>query len=347
MVETMTRPFRSGPDAPRWRRRFAAPALAGLVIGAMVVLLGLRLDLFGQSAAGGATTELFSTPHVLFRSLEPGKDYLRIASVPTSDTSAPRAVSKERCQRLAAGPRMALCVKMGRSPAAPYEAAVLGADLSQQGHEAVNGTPSRARVSPDGKYYATTTFIDGHSYISLGFSTETVISHLDGRPVGNLEDFTFTINGEKNTRSDRNAWGVTFAQDSNTFFATMATNGRTYLVRGDLRSRTLTAVRDNAECPSLSPDGTTLVYKKRVGLTTDRAWRLHALDLRTGRERPLGEERSIDDQVAWLDDSHVMYAVAKPGETRTAADVYVAPLDGGPPRLLLRDADSPTVSGSF
>ena len=36
---------------------------------------------------------------------------------------------------------------------------------------------------------------------------------------------------------DRNYWGVTFAADSNTFYATLLTNGHTYLIKGDLARR--------------------------------------------------------------------------------------------------------------
>lgn len=35
-------------------------------------------------------------------------------------------------------------------------------------------------------------------------------------------------------------------------------------MRGDVTARTLTTVHRNVECPSLSPDGTRVAYKKRV-----------------------------------------------------------------------------------
>jgi hypothetical protein len=206
--------------------------------------------------------------------------------------------------------------------------------------------PSRARVAPDGRHFATTVFVSGHNYISLGFSTETVIYRADGRPIGNVEKFTFRINGREDTSVDRNVWGVTFAADSRLFFATVAASGRTYLVRGDLHARTLTALRENAECPSLSPDERTVVYKRRVGSTADQAWRFHALNLQTGQERPLGEHRSVDDQVAWLNNSEVLYAVPTVTDGRTTADIWAAPINGGAPRLLIRNADSPTVVGT-
>jgi hypothetical protein len=66
-------------------------------------------------------------------------------------------------------------------------------------------------------------------------------------------------------------------------------------------------------------------------------WRLHVLDLRSLRDRPLAERRSIEDQAEWLDDAHVPYGDGN--------DVWVARADGGGrPRRLLRRADSATVS---
>ncbi|HEY7102168.1 MAG TPA: hypothetical protein VH573_11065 [Mycobacteriales bacterium] len=65
------------------------------------------------------------------------------------------------------------------------------------------------------------------------------------------------------------------------------------------------------------------------------------LDLRTGVETPLPETRSIDGQLAWLDDQHVMYGVPRGSSGRI--DVWVSPLTGGTPRPLVPDADSPAA----
>jgi hypothetical protein len=62
-----------------------------------------------------------------------------------------------------------------------------------------------------------------------------------------------------------NFWGITFARDSDRFYATMATGGRvaeiganggTHLIEGSVAARTAKVIHDNVECPSLSPDGT-------------------------------------------------------------------------------------------
>ena len=61
-------------------------------------------------------------------------------------------------------------------------------------------------------------------------------------------------------------------------------------------------------------------------------------------ERPIGTEtRSIDDQLEWLDDSHVLYGTFRSSKSATM-DVFVAPLEGSEPaRVFLPGAESPIV----
>ncbi|TYC21422.1 hypothetical protein FXF52_26170 [Micromonospora sp. MP36] len=335
-----------GPTPPHRSRSRATMAVAVLLVGVAVGAVAVSiLDRRGESGAGAATADLFATEHIVFRSLQSGPDHGRIAYVEPHDPTSTRRLADPRCIRVAAAAHRAVCLRPGATPLQPYEVVELDQKLNPTGDHALNGVPSRARVAPDGRHFATTTFVSGHNYISLGFSTETLIYRVGGEVVANLEKFSFLINGEQDESVDRNIWGVTFSADSNTFFATVASRGRTYLTRGDLTKHTLTALRDNAECPSLSPDGRRIVYKKRVDPVADRAWRFHSFDLATGTETPLGETRSVDDQVAWLDSEHIMYAVPKAGEGG-AADIWSAPLDGGEPKLLIPDADSPTLVGT-
>jgi hypothetical protein len=163
-----------------------------------------------------------------------------------------------------------------------------------------------------------------------------------GTVVDQLEEFTTWRDEARFEASDFNFWGVTFARDANTFFASLGTAGRTYLVRGDLGLRKMIVLRDNVECPSLSPDGRLLAYKKRVGPSPD-SWRFHILNLETNVEHMVeGEARYIDDQVEWLDARHILYAVPRP--TTAISDVWVAAIDGSePPRLLVPEAESPIV----
>ena len=95
---------------------------------------------------------------------------------------------------------------------------------------------------------------------------------------------------------------------------------------------TLRVLRDGVECPSLSPDGTQIAYKSRIGDET--RWRLRVLDVATLEDHAVAEERSIDDQVEWLDDDTLAYSDEK--------NVYTVPADGsGEAELLVKDAASP------
>jgi hypothetical protein len=101
-------------------------------------------------------------------------------------------------------------------------------------------------------------------------------------------------------------------------------------------------VREGIECPSLSPDNRLIVFKRRVASIAG-AWRLYVLDLATMAERPLAAETQyVDDQVEWLDNQRVLYAV--PRKNSPVSDVWVSPVDdSGPSRVYLSEASSPIV----
>jgi hypothetical protein len=93
-------------------------------------------------------------------------------------------------------------------------------------------------------------------------------------------------------------------------------------------------IRDNVECPSLSPDGTRIGYKKLID--DEGHWRLHVLDLASGADVALAETRSVDDQLEWRDDHNLLYQFGD--------DVWTVPADGsGAPKLYIKHAGSPAV----
>jgi Tol biopolymer transport system component len=156
-----------------------------------------------------------------------------------------------------------------------------------------------------------------------------------GTKIADLEQFTVTRAGKQVTAVDVNFWGVTFARDSDRFYATLATGGKTYLIQGSISGRVAHVIHENVECPSLSPDGSRIAYKRRTG-SRETPWRLTVLDLATMRETPLGETRSVDDQAEWLDDGHVLYGLD--------GQVWRIPADGrGRPQRFSAAADSPSV----
>lgn len=203
----------------------------------------------------------------------------------------------------------------------------------------ITGLPSRTRVSPDGRYGAMTVFVNGHGYEGAGgFSTETTLVDMENESeLGSLDSFAVTTEGKPFDPAEANFWGVTFARDSDLFYATLQTGDHHYLVEGSVGRKTMKVLRDGVECPSLSPDGTRIAYKSRIGDTEDL--RLKVLDLNTLTAHPVAEQRPIDDQVEWLTDETLIYS--------DDFDVFTVPTDGsGAPRLVVHDASSPVAMES-
>ena len=284
-------------------------------------------------------------PRMLFRSTRP-QTYGLLSAVPASAPSSPPVTSGRSCDRVDARAGRIVCVSVDGGFLDTVHAYVLD-DRLQVVHELdITGVPSRVRLSPDGRRVAVTVFVTGHSYAAAGFSTSTTIWDTDtGERVGQLEDFRFTRRGEEVDAVDRNFWGVTFARDGRTFYATMATAGRTHLVRGDLDLRRGEVVADDVECPSLSPDGTRVAFKqRRPGDAV--SWTLAVLDLRTRTRAVLPVDEQVDDQPYWLDDETVAYGAARgsTGADASRQDAWAVPADGSaPPRLVREDAWSLVV----
>jgi hypothetical protein len=270
---------------------------------------------------------------IVFQHIARDEDYAHVAVARGS--GAARVSSPLVCERVHFAGGLGLCLLPRRSVLGnKFSATIFNRDFAPVRKVNLNGINSRARVSPDGRYGATTGFVVGHSYAADDFSTETTIIEMaSGRKLANIEDFAVVRDGKPFKEIDFNFWGVTFARDSNRFYATLGTRGKTYLVEGDVRARSMHVLHEGVECPSLSPDETRVAYKKR---TTERAWRLHVLDLETMTETPLAETESVDDQVEWLDDGRILYG-------RDGA-VWVVQADGsGEPGVFLPDALSPAV----
>jgi hypothetical protein len=238
------------------------------------------------------------------------------------------------CERVYFAAGRGLCLAIADS-GVDYVATIFDSKFRPLHHFALTGLPSRARISADGRYGATTVFVAGHAYLGTngGFSTTTTIVDMrTGESLGQLEQYSVTKDGRPFDSVDFNFWGVTFTRDSNRFYATLGTGEHHYLVEGSIRDRSMRVLRDGVECPSLSPNGKQIAFKSRIGEET--RWRLRVLDLATLADHGVAETRSIDDQAEWLDDDTLVYS--------DGDDVYTVPADGGGvPQLVLRNSTSP------
>ena len=300
--------------------------------------------------SGRAAIAIARSPHLLFRHTIVDANYSRLsvapldAEQPADHAAGERAAADLTCERISYAGDHGICLHADHGLFNTYTAVFFDRTLKATNTIKLDGRPSRTRVSPDGRVAAITVFVAGESYVGSPFSTKTTILDMaTGDVLGDLESFTTWRAGARFKNADFNFWGVTFARDSNVFYATLRTAGTTYLVRGDLGLRKLTVVRENVECPALSPDNRLIAFKKRVGSELE-PWRFYVLDLATLTDRPIAAEtRSIDDQIEWLDDDHILYAVRR--FQASSLDIWVAPIDNSAPaRVFMPEAESPIVA---
>lgn len=292
-------------------------------------------------AASTGVDEYRSADRIVFRHTGVDNSYGQVAMVSLADPGGARAFTDVACDRVDASATGASCLVTERGVVTKFRALDLGVDWTVDHTTPLAGIPSRTRLSGDGSLVASTSFVTGHSYMTAGFSTATEIREVGGRSYGDLERFQLVIDGREVSPADRNVWGVTF-RDERGFFATVATGGSTHLVEGDLVERTLTSVAENAECPSLSPDGTRVAFKVDLDPGADTRWSAAVLDLESGRQTQL-DTPGIDDQVEWLDAHTLLYGLAREAEPGVTDIWSVDVRSGAEPSLLVEQAWSPSV----
>lgn len=284
---------------------------------------------------------------IFFRYTGVDDNYGRLAFAELNNLSVPHFVPDLSCEVVHFAAGQGVCLQGNRGVFTTYAATLFDSEFKPRFTHPLHGGPSRTRVSPDGKLAGWTVFLSGHGYASLDFSTETqLIEMATGKVIMSLEaDLAVTRDGQPFKAKDFNFWGVTFTPDSKNFYCTLSSAGAHHLIKGDIAARTAVVVHDNVECPSVSPDGTRVAYKKRFIIDNRLVWQLHVLDLATQRETPLAEKRSIDDQIEWLDNDHVLYAVSdNPEGSSATTNVWKADAAGKLlPEMFLRKAYSPAA----
>ncbi|MGZ0711652.1 hypothetical protein ACWPKO_25305 (plasmid) [Coraliomargarita sp. W4R53] len=299
----------------------------------------------GPSEALTAENAWTSDSRIVFRNTAAGEGYGHVAAVSLDEPAGARTINEIACDRVDAAPDQFSCLKSVRGIVPSYTGTLYSIDGSVMIEWPLSGVPSRTRLSPDGELVATTAFVTGHSYATVGFSTETSIRTRDGEALDSLEDWTLIVGGERTAPVDRNYWGVTFVDDTS-FYATvgMATSDATYLVHGDIAARTLTALAENVECPSLSPDGDRIAFKRKTaGAGPTAHWTPAIYDIASEEILLLPESRSIDDQIEWLDQNTILYGMPRDGVPGDS-DVWQLPADGSrEPTMFIEHAWSPSV----
>jgi len=311
----------------------------------------LSLSTHGNGAPAGGATDKGTTQRIFFRYSGVDRNHGKVAFADAGRIGQPQFVDGLMCEVVYVAGDRGICLAAEYRILGIFAATLFDArTFATLGKVPVKGIPSRARVAVDGKVAASTVFTSGHGYDSTSFSTQTLLVDIaSSQIIADVETFSVQRDGKPFKNRDFNFWGVTFSPDSRYFYATLSTQRQHLLVKGDIGARSAVVVHENVECPSLSPDGKRIAYKKRLNRPGNVVWQLHVLDLASGNDTPLAENRSVDDQLEWLNDDVLLYTLPD-SETRATpvTNVWRIGVDGKTaPELFLRSASSPAVVRSL
>jgi len=301
-------------------------------------------DLDGDDATSTEADPAIAAGDVLLINRVPGDDYRRLV---VRHASGGRTMLDKTCERFHIAGTTGICLD-GPQVLGRYAMEIL--DFSDPAlpllWSSTTTLPSRTRVSADQEWASSTVFLEGSGYQDLGgFSTIAWIIHLEGDRQATGVDAMIIEDAEPHHGDPAaNFWGVSFGQNGN-FWVTGAFGEHVELLQGSAADKTLQPTGIEGSCPSLSPDGSTLVYKRQL---ESGDYQLVAMDLANGDVWDLGETRPVDDQVEWLDEDTILYGMHAEDWTGDAVDpefdtwrIDIAP--GSRPELFAPQGDSPAV----
>jgi hypothetical protein len=133
-----------------------------------------------------------SGPLLVFRRTSLDADNGALGIAPVADPASARFMPALRCERVHMAAGRGVCLTADRGVFTTYGAVLLDRTFNPVAELPLVGAPSRLQVAPGGTLAATTVFVTGHSYTTVGFSTRTSIIDLDTRRwlVEDLETFT-------------------------------------------------------------------------------------------------------------------------------------------------------------
>jgi dipeptidyl aminopeptidase/acylaminoacyl peptidase len=317
----------------------AAASFAILTAAVAVLVISLQFDHLAPEARD-RTRHPSLPPFVLFRTLSGLDHHGRVAIVSLESNHAAPEVTDLSCVRVHYAGGRGVCVVEELNGSVPRPVAyAFDQSLTRGRRIALRGVPTRLRVAPNGRLAAITTYAEEETPEGERLATDTVIVDLrSGEVTADVREFTIENQNLPPLAGPIDVGSVTFERDSDRFFAFVSTPTERYLAAGSLRERRMRTIRTGVACESLSPEGRTLVVKKPGDAGF---WQLAVIDLRTWQERDLAQgPRSVDDQVEWLDEEHVLFHNVDGNTT----SLWVLPIDGiNGPHVLVKDAYSGSV----